>query len=73
MILLQILNSDIPKGCFGRRLTRTELKSLRKNGYIAHRNSIVVRFDSHCSSNGIVYYLHKSVYTNQFIHVTTKY
>jgi len=73
MILLPILNTNIPVGGFGRRLTSTELKSLRKYGYTAHRNSIVVRYDNNCSSDGVIYYLNKNMYTNQRIRAITKY
>ena len=50
----RILNKPIPQGGFGRRLTSSEIKKIRANGWKCGKNWIVVRaYDS--SSAGIVY------------------
>ena len=41
--ILAVLNSHIPHGGFGRRLTSTEAANLRRHGYVIPRRSIVVQ------------------------------
>ena len=51
---ISILNSEIPSGGFGRKLTSSELKKLRENGHSCSTGWIVTRaYDS--PNHGIVY------------------
>ena len=52
--ILAVLNTPIPPGGFGRRLTSTEAASIRRNGYVIPRRSIVVRRNG-CELDGCVY------------------
>ena len=68
---IAILNSPIPFGGFGRKLTSTECKKLRANGHKCSETWIVTRaYDS--PHNGIVYYPCKTGgYNHANIYVTT--
>jgi hypothetical protein len=68
----EALNSEIPRGGFGRNLTSSECKTIREHGFSCSVRWIVVRaYDS--PHNGILYYPCKTGgYNNADVYVTTK-
>jgi len=69
---IEVLNSEIPRGGFGRRLTSSECKNIRAEGHSCSETWIVTRaYDS--PDHGILYYPCKSGgYNHADIYVETR-
>lgn len=68
-----VLNSPIPRGFYGRNLTSSECKVLRRLGVSCSESWIVVRY-ADSSTLGILYYPAKqgSGFDHAGVYVTTK-